>query len=171
MISVVIPHFNQPTELRRCLTSLQGQAAGGHDVEIVVVDNGSREMPEAVVAEFSGVRLVQELAKGPGPARNFGVTLTGGEILAFIDADCVAAPSWLSAIAARFAADAKVVVLGGYGNFGARICRALAQDPAERVSPVAIAFANRASDFLFVAGRSVNDNGKRDVLWVPGKNR
>lgn len=113
MISVVIPHFNQPTELRRCLTSLQGQAAGGHDVEIVVVDNGSREMPEAVVAEFSGVRLVQELAKGPGPARNFGVTLTGGEILAFIDADCVAAPSWLSAIAARFAADAKVVVLGG----------------------------------------------------------
>jgi cellulose synthase/poly-beta-1,6-N-acetylglucosamine synthase-like glycosyltransferase len=107
MISVVIPHFNQPTELRRCLTSLQGQAAGGHDVEIVVVDNGSREMPEAVVAEFSGVRLVQELAKGPGPARNFGVTLTGGEILAFID------PSWLSAIAAQFAADAKVVVLGG----------------------------------------------------------
>lgn len=113
MISVVIPHFNQPGELRRCLISLQGQAAGGHAVEIVVVDNGSHEVPEAVVAEFSGVRLVQELAKGPGPARNFGVTQTGGEILAFIDADCVAAPGWLSAIAARFAADAKVVVLGG----------------------------------------------------------
>ena len=40
MISVVIPHFNQPGELRRCLRSLQGQAAGGHEVEIIVVDNG-----------------------------------------------------------------------------------------------------------------------------------
>lgn len=47
----------------------------------------------------------------------------------------------------------------------------LASKPEERVSPAAIQYVNRLSDFLFVAGRSVNDNGARDVLWVPGQNR
>jgi cob(I)alamin adenosyltransferase len=41
----------------------------------------------------------------------------------------------------------------------------------ERVSPEALKFVNRLSDFLFVAARAVNDNGAGDVLWVPGANR
>jgi cob(I)alamin adenosyltransferase len=41
----------------------------------------------------------------------------------------------------------------------------------EIVSAAAVQYINRLSDFLFVASRSVNDNGARDVLWVPGKNR
>lgn len=52
-----------------------------------------------------------------------------------------------------------------------RVMVALAQNPAERINPVAIKFINRVSDFLFVAARAVNDNGNADVLWVPGKNR
>ncbi len=47
----------------------------------------------------------------------------------------------------------------------------LASQPDEPVSDAAIQYLNRLSDFLFVAGRSVNDNGARDVLWVPGQNR
>jgi cob(I)alamin adenosyltransferase len=41
----------------------------------------------------------------------------------------------------------------------------------EPVSKAALQYINRLSDFLFVAGRYVNDHGKADVLWVPGKNR
>jgi cob(I)alamin adenosyltransferase len=47
----------------------------------------------------------------------------------------------------------------------------LADQPGEVVSPAAIKYANRLSDFLFVASRYANDKGKADVLWVPGKNR
>jgi cob(I)alamin adenosyltransferase len=43
--------------------------------------------------------------------------------------------------------------------------------PDETVSAPALKYINRLSDFLFVAGRYVNDRGKADVLWVPGKNR
>lgn len=43
--------------------------------------------------------------------------------------------------------------------------------PAEPVNPAAIRYLNRLSDFLFVASRAANDQGARDVLWVPGKNR
>lgn len=41
----------------------------------------------------------------------------------------------------------------------------------EVVSPAALKYANRLSDFLFVAARFANEAGKADILWVPGKNR
>ncbi|PRD40969.1 ATP:cob(I)alamin adenosyltransferase [Phyllobacterium phragmitis] len=52
-----------------------------------------------------------------------------------------------------------------------RIMVELAQKPGERVTTEALQYINRVSDFLFVAARVVNDNGARDVLWVPGQNR
>jgi cob(I)alamin adenosyltransferase len=52
-----------------------------------------------------------------------------------------------------------------------RLVVALAEKPGEAVSPAAIKYLNRLSDFLFVASRFVNDRGQRDVLWVPGKTR
>ncbi|WP_334146467.1 cob(I)yrinic acid a,c-diamide adenosyltransferase [Hyphomicrobium sp.] len=48
---------------------------------------------------------------------------------------------------------------------------ALAAQENEPVSPAALKYINRLSDFLFVAGRYVNDRGRSDVLWVPGQNR
>lgn len=39
------------------------------------------------------------------------------------------------------------------------------------VNPAAVAYINRLSDLLFVLARALNDNGKKDVKWVPGANR
>jgi cob(I)alamin adenosyltransferase len=47
----------------------------------------------------------------------------------------------------------------------------LGQRPGESVSAAVVKYVNRLSDFLFVAGRYVNDKGARDVLWKPGQNR
>src|SRR6266436_10382380 len=52
-----------------------------------------------------------------------------------------------------------------------RIMVELNDKSAEGVSPAALKYVNRLSDFLFVAGRFMNDNGSTDVLWVPGQNR
>ncbi|MBX3584358.1 MAG: cob(I)yrinic acid a,c-diamide adenosyltransferase [Rhizobiaceae bacterium] len=52
-----------------------------------------------------------------------------------------------------------------------RMMVALTQMEGEHVNPEGVRYINRVSDFLFVAGRVVNDNGKADVLWVPGQNR
>lgn len=109
MISVIVPHFNQPDLLDRCLASLVPQAGGA---EIIVVDNGSSVRPEPVVARYPSVRLLHEPAQGPGPARSFGARMAEGEVLAFIDADCVADPGWLAAIARAFS-DPEAQVLGG----------------------------------------------------------
>jgi cob(I)alamin adenosyltransferase len=41
----------------------------------------------------------------------------------------------------------------------------------ESVNPVVVKYLNRLSDWFFVAGRIANNDGKDDVLWVPGANR
>ena len=46
-----------------------------------------------------------------------------------------------------------------------------ASEPDEPVSDAALQYANRVSDFLFVASRYVNRKGEGDVLWVPGLTR
>ncbi|MBN8955825.1 MAG: ATP:cob(I)alamin adenosyltransferase, partial [Rhizobiales bacterium] len=52
-----------------------------------------------------------------------------------------------------------------------RLMVELARKPGETVSGEALQYINRVSDFLFVAARIANDDGRADVLWVPGKNR
>jgi len=47
----------------------------------------------------------------------------------------------------------------------------LMEKPGEKVSPEALKYLNRLSDFLFVASRYVNEKGALDVLWIPGQNR
>ena len=52
-----------------------------------------------------------------------------------------------------------------------RLMVELASEPDEPVSDAALQYANRVSDFLFVASRYVNRKGEGDVLWVPGLTR
>lgn len=109
-ISVVIPHLNQPDMLARCLTSIMAGSVQPH--EIIVVDNGSTVLPDVACGTSPPVRLLREPTPGPGPARNTGVAAACGDVLAFIDADCIASPEWL-AVAAAEMADPEATILGG----------------------------------------------------------
>ncbi|GAB5373589.1 MAG: hypothetical protein AcusKO_00510 [Acuticoccus sp.] len=117
-ISVIIPHLNQPAGLTRCLESLAAQVDPGL-FEVIVVDNGSDVPPQDICAAFPGVWLKLEPEAGPGPARNRGIAFASGEILAFIDADCVARPDWIAEIRRAFADEARLI-LGGDVRIEAR---------------------------------------------------
>lgn len=52
-----------------------------------------------------------------------------------------------------------------------RIMVELGEQPGEHINRAALKYVNRVSDFLFVASRIVNNDGRDDVLWVPGENR
>ncbi len=112
-VSVIVPHLNEPEKLAQCLRALDSQHADGIPFEIIVVDNGSRTMPETVCSAFDGVRLVREDAPGPGPARNHGAKLSRGYILAFIDADCLAASEWIKGIVTFLGAHSDIDFIGG----------------------------------------------------------
>ena len=97
-ISVIIPTYNRPEGLKRCLTSLLLQDI---DVpwEIVVVDDGSKTDLFPIIEELNTSEIIhfhrQENA-GPAKARNKGVEMAGGEYIAFTDDDCAPLPNWLS---------------------------------------------------------------------------
>jgi GT2 family glycosyltransferase len=112
-LSVVIPHLNEPDDLRRCLVALAAQRGDGIPFEIVVVDNGSRELPGFALTLVPGLRLEREPVPGPGPARNRGVAVARADLIAFIDADCVAQPGWIKAIVDFMDAESAVGFLGG----------------------------------------------------------
>ncbi|GAB6841348.1 cob(I)alamin adenosyltransferase [Methylorubrum rhodinum] len=52
-----------------------------------------------------------------------------------------------------------------------RLVVSLSAIESEAISPEALQYLNRLSDFLFVASRAANRDGADDVLWVPGQNR
>jgi cob(I)alamin adenosyltransferase len=112
--------------------------------------------------------------KGKGP---------GGERLAIVDVQVTRLEQEIDALNANLTPLRSFVLPGGTPAAAAlhlarTVCRRaermiveLSQRPDESVSAAVIKYVNRLSDFLFVASRYVNDNGARDVLWVPGKNR
>jgi glycosyltransferase involved in cell wall biosynthesis len=113
MISVIIPHLNQPDRLEACLRSLEAQSLDRSLFEIIVVDNGSAVVPQDVVARYPKARLLRESQPGPGPARNTGARSATGDIFAFIDADCRAHPDWLRTVRQTLLSAPAGTILGG----------------------------------------------------------
>jgi GT2 family glycosyltransferase len=102
--SVVVPtNFARPAALERCLKSL---AELDHpDYEVIVVDNRpvGAATAGAEPAGIDGVRVVREPRPGISAARNRGVSVATGEIVAFTDDDVQVHPGWLRALSSRFA--------------------------------------------------------------------
>lgn len=97
-LSVIIASYNARGTVEECLGSLEAQDCAG-SFEVIVVDSSEDGTGEAIARRFPGVELLRcEGRRFPGDARNLGVAKARGEIFAFIDADCVAAPDWVRAI-------------------------------------------------------------------------
>jgi GT2 family glycosyltransferase len=104
--TIVIPTFARPRQLEACLEALASMEYPRDRFEVVVVDDGSPESPEAVVAQFAGrldLTLRRQANAGAAAARNHGAQQARGPYLAFTDDDCAPAPGWLSALASALA--------------------------------------------------------------------
>lgn len=109
-VSVVIPAYNCAAPLTHCLVSLFAQTYPVDRYEIIVVDDGSSDDTAAVARslahEWPGrLRVIRKANGGPASARNAGIAATDstGDVIAFLDADCVAEPSWLASLVERLA--------------------------------------------------------------------
>ena len=98
-VSVVIPAYNEERHIKKCIESLLTQ--NFNDIEIIVVDNGSRDHTAQLVEELAKehpgrvglIRLDRNL--GPGGGRNLGALHANGEILVFVDADMTFPPDYI----------------------------------------------------------------------------
>lgn len=94
MVSVVVASYNGDRTLKCCLESL-GRLNYPH-YEVILVDDGSTDTTEQIAALFPNVRYVRfDRNKGLSAARNAGIQMAQGEIVAFTDSDCRADEDWL----------------------------------------------------------------------------
>lgn len=95
LVSVVIPAYNAEATLDRTLHSVRGQTH--RDLEILIVDDGSTDSTPAVVRAHADrdrrVRLLRQSNAGVAAARNLGGQSASSDLIAFIDADDLWAPT------------------------------------------------------------------------------
>ena len=111
-IEAVVPAFDRPERLARCLDGLAG-------LPVVVVDDGStdEESVAAVVARHPTARLVRRASNGgPAAARNTGLSETHAELVAFVDSDASCSTATLRAIATHLADPALAAVAPRIGQ-------------------------------------------------------
>jgi glycosyltransferase involved in cell wall biosynthesis len=94
-VSVIIPVFNDLKRLQICLIALENQTYPQNCYETIAVDNGSNESIESAIEQFKQARLAYCSVPGSYAARNRGIALAKGDILAFTDADCIPARDWI----------------------------------------------------------------------------
>ncbi|HWC30099.1 MAG TPA: glycosyltransferase [Dehalococcoidia bacterium] len=94
-VSVIIPVYNDAERLALCLQALEEQSYPSDRYEVIAVDNGSVESIEPVVRGFPHAIASFEAAPGSYVARNRGLGLARGSVLAFTDSDCIPQRDWL----------------------------------------------------------------------------
>jgi len=111
-VTVVIPTYGRPQMLANCLESLRSLDYPANRLEIIVVDDASPQPIEKVnwAPNVQLIRLTEN--KGPGEARNRAVQQAQGEIIAFLDDDCLADRHWLRTLVPCFRSP-DVAIIGG----------------------------------------------------------
>ncbi|MFS0866285.1 glycosyltransferase [Microbacterium sp. 179-B 1A2 NHS] len=109
-VSVVVAHYEQPDQLARTLAALAAQDHAPHDLDVIVVDDGSTTPPDVP----HGVRLVRQADEGfrLAAARNAGAARATGEVLVFLDADTVPEPAFIRELVRMPALAPDVVTVG-----------------------------------------------------------
>ena len=115
--SMIVPAYNAEKTLGECLNALQKQDFS-EEFEILVVDDGSTDKTAEIAKNFSKknkkIKLIRQRNSGPAAARNRGAKQAKGEIIVFLDSDCISEKNWLEEMLKPFS-DKKVVgVQGAY---------------------------------------------------------
>lgn len=108
-VSVIIPAYNEEKNIPKLVKSIREQDEENY--EIIIVDNNSKDNTFNVAKRIAD-KAYKCKEQGISPARNFGAKNAKGDILVFVDADCVVEKGWLKTIKEGFE-DESISVMSG----------------------------------------------------------
>ncbi|MDO8840852.1 glycosyltransferase family 2 protein [Methanocalculus sp.] len=111
MISIIVPTYNEESNIEQCLQSLSKQTIPRSEYEIIVVDGNSKDRTREIAEQYADMVFIQT-SKKVGGARNDGAIASHGDIIATTDADCIIPPDWIARIMAGFSDPAVVQLYG-----------------------------------------------------------
>ena len=130
-LSIVVPAYNEKDYLPDCLGCILAEVQRYRSpatIEVIVVDKASTDTTFFVACRASGVHVVQEPNKGLTKARQKGLDVSCGEIVAYVDADTRMPPGWIDRLLGHFQDQDTVCVSGPYIYYDAtRLQHALVQ--------------------------------------------
>lgn len=131
-VTVIIPTRDRAADLDECLAAVLRLDYPRGLLEVMVIDDGSRDRDaiEEVAARHGARLLTNETNRGPSYSRNRAAKAATGEILAFVDSDCVPGPDWLSDLVPYLAWDR-------VGAVGGRTIAHYTESPLDRYEEVA----------------------------------
>ena len=112
-VSVIVPVYNDSARLVKCLEALRSQTYPQDAYEVIVVDNASEQDIRGAVSLFQSIVYTYESHPGPAAARNKGIGMAKGTVIAFTDSDGRPNPNWIEKGVERLLADPGASLAGG----------------------------------------------------------
>ena len=90
-ITTIVPMYNAEQSLINCLTSLINQTFGFENIQLILIDDGSKDRTKEIalnyVSKYKNIEYYFQKNKGAGSARNFGLTKAKADVISFVDSD------------------------------------------------------------------------------------
>ena len=159
-ITLVIPTYNRPQQLRDCLAAVAALNYPREQFDVVVVDDGSPQpvasVIDEVVASTSGTlraTTIRQANAGPAAARNAGAHHATGDLLAFTDDDCVPASDWLHQMVAQLRQQPDALIGGRTVN--ALVDNAVSEAAQSLIDYIYLRENQRPDDARFFASNNI----------------
>lgn len=95
-VSVIVAAYNAEETIEHCIESLLKLSYPREKRELIFIDNASTDGTATILRKYGdGIHVSYERKRGPAAARNRGLSIARGDIVAFTDSDCVVDEDWL----------------------------------------------------------------------------
>lgn len=172
-VSVIIPVFNGDKTIAKTLESLNQQDYAG-SIEIIVVDDGSKDNTNKIVTSYRGVQYFYKDNAGPAAARNRGAQVAASEYLFFTDSDCIPEKQWIKKMMQGWSGERIAVVAGSYdiANLESRLAYCIQREILYRHHVLMPEFPKSFGSYNFCVRRNIfNSSGgfNADYRYASGE--
>jgi glycosyltransferase involved in cell wall biosynthesis/peptidoglycan/xylan/chitin deacetylase (PgdA/CDA1 family) len=176
-VSIVIPTYNRRSSLKRSLDSIASQDFPATEYEVIVVADGCTDGTEEYLRRFRpacGFRWLSQANLGAAAAQNAGIAAAAGDLIIFVDDDCICDPGLVAAhVEAHRDAD-RVVAIGPmlvHSDTPQGILRDVKGDIARADCERLIAGEVRRSDLMLCANSSISRQAALECPFDPSYQR